>query len=368
MKFPQLIIETNENFKETTLFPWLLKSSNNVIIKYDAIPIKENNKQYIVSLNFPYNYNFINIESNGNIFKVNLIHSSNELNLAIYSCEGYNDISYNLSNLKYKIPKSVFSDYYLSNHDTPNKIKHIDYHFYNFLSPYLPPQAYLLVQSESTYIGSILYNNSSNNIYGILFDTKDNHIVIPSIAIKRLFDCLETGFKYSNFFADYKLINNPITSGIKIIKSYYKNILTDDVIVDINNLMILNGKINYLKINEWVPIEVYLWYEWLPSMKIDVKCYKNSIYYHKYIPFIDFNNMLKIPFTNNKKESKVMRLTFDLLEYLYEKNIILKNDLVDKYLSEPYEENNLIIDFDEELIGRKYLEPTEITNINIVEN
>jgi hypothetical protein len=78
--------------------------------------------------------------------------------------------------------------------------------------------------------------------------------------------------------------------------------------------------------------------------------------------------MLKIPFTNNKKESKVMRLTFDLLEYLYEKNIILKNDLVDKYLSEPYEENNLIIDFDEELIGRKYLEPTEITNINIVEN
>ena len=54
--------------------------------------------------------------------------------------------------------------------------------------------------------------------------------------------------------------------------------------------------------------------------------------------------------------------------YLYEKNIILKNDLVDKYLSEPYEKNIITIDFNEQLLGRKYLEPTELTEFNIVEN
>ena len=378
MRFPQLVIETNENYKETTLFPWIPKSTSNILIKYDAIPIKydkddskgnnENSRQYIVTLNFPFNYNYIHLEHDGNIFKVKLIHSSNELNLALYSCDKFSDISYMLNDLKYKIPKTVFSDFYFSNSDSPQKIKHIDYHFQNFLSPYLPQQAYLLVQSEPSFAGSILYNVSTNNIYGILYETQEQHIVIPSVAIRRLFDGINTDFKYSNFFADYKTINNVITSGIKMVKTYYYDIKKDEVVVDINNLMILNGKINYQKINEWVPIEVYLWYEWLPGMNMKLNCYNKGKYYEKSLPFIDFSERLNIPMTNYKKDSKIMKLSYDILEYLYEKNIILKNDLVDKYLSEPYEKNIITIDFNEEILDRKYLEPTEITEFNIVEN
>ena len=126
MKILQLVIETNENYQETSLFPWLQKSSTNIIVRYDAIPIKYLDKQYIIALAFPYKYNFIHLENTSDssttqnsseILKVNLIHSSNELNLAIYSCDKYTDFSYTINDLKYKVPSSKFNDYYFRNNE-----------------------------------------------------------------------------------------------------------------------------------------------------------------------------------------------------------------------------------------------------------
>ena len=45
MKFLKLLIETNENYKETTLFPWLPKSEKSIRIIYDAIPMTYLDKQ-----------------------------------------------------------------------------------------------------------------------------------------------------------------------------------------------------------------------------------------------------------------------------------------------------------------------------------
>ena len=171
MKILQLVIETNENYQETSLFPWLSKSQNNVIVRYDAIPIKYLDKQYIITLAFPYKYNFIHLENtsdllseqtasqnNSEIFKVNLIHSSNELNLAIYSCDKYTDFSYTINDLKYKIPSAKFNDYYFKNNDKLISIEHIDYYFANLDALNLPPLAYLKCQAEPTFIGSVLFS------------------------------------------------------------------------------------------------------------------------------------------------------------------------------------------------------------------
>jgi hypothetical protein len=220
--------------------------------------------------------------------------------------------------------------------------------------------AYLKCQSKSAYIGSVLFNKSTKSIYGILFTTYDNHIVIPSIAIKRLLDGINTDFKYSNFYCDYKIYNNTVSSGIKIINTFYDSIKKNNLILDINNGMIINGKIKYSKINEWVPIEVYMWYEWLPSTNISLTIYnkgfQNTI---KNLPFINFKDMLNIPFRNTNVSSKIMQLSYELIDYFYDKNVILSSDKIDKYLENPFNKIKLEIDVTEDLISKNYEEPTE---------
>ena len=71
----KLVIETYENYRETFLFPWLAKSPNKAVLKYDLIPIKYDDKKYLISLAFPYKYNYIHLEYNDEIFKVNFITS-----------------------------------------------------------------------------------------------------------------------------------------------------------------------------------------------------------------------------------------------------------------------------------------------------
>jgi hypothetical protein len=387
MKILQLVIETNENYQETSLFPWLQKSQKNVIVRYDAIPIKYLDKQYIITLAFPYKYNFIHLENtsdllseqtasqnNSEIFKVNLIHSSNELNLAIYSCDKYTDFSYTINDLKYKIPSAKFNDYYFKNNDKLISIEHIDYYFANLDALNLPPLAYLKCQAEPTFIGSVLFNLSNQSIYGILQTTTDHHIVIPAISIKRLLDGINTGFQYSNFFCDYKLHNNLIQNGIKIVNSQYSNLHKNDIVLDINNNMIIRGNIRYPRINEWVPIEVYMWYEWLPNTTIRLNMHSNI---ELLLPFINYNKIMSIPMynTNNYIETpnsttKLILITFQLLKYFYNNNVILRNNVLDEYLLNPYnsdtnEYKQLYIELDEKLLTKKYLEPTEYTDFII---
>ena len=383
MKILQLVIETNENYQETSLFPWLSKSQNNVIVRYDAIPIKYLDKQYIITLAFPYKYNFIHLENeqtasqnNSEIFKVNLIHSSNELNLAIYSCDKYTDFSYTINDLKYKIPSAKFNDYYFKNNDKLISIEHIDYYFANLDALNLPPLAYLKCQSDPTFIGSVLFNLSNQSIYGILQTTTDHHIVIPAISIKRLLDGINTGFQYSNFFCDYKLYNNLIQNGIKIVSSQYSNLHKNDIVLDINNNMIIRGNIRYPRINEWVPIEVYMWYEWLPNTTIRLNMHNNS---ELLLPFINYNKIMHIPtYTNNYIETsdsttKLIQISFQLLKYFYNNNVILRNNVLDEYLLNPYNSDTneckrLYIKLDEELFTKKYLEPTEYSDFSILNN
>jgi len=389
MKILQLVIETNENYQETSLFPWVPKSCTNIIVRYDAIPIKYLDKQYIITLAFPHKYNFIHLENtyessseqtvsqnNPEILKVNLIHSSNELNLAIYSCDKYNDFSYTINDLKYKIPSNKFNDYYFRNNDKLISIEHIDYYFTNLDALNLPPLAYLKCQSDPTFIGSVLFNLSNQSIYGILLTTTDHHIVIPSISIKRLLDGINTGFQYSNFLCDYKLFNNLIQNGIKIINSQYSNLHKNDVVLDINNNMIIRGNIRYPKINEWVPIEVYMWYEWLPNSTIKLNMYNNI---ELLLPFINYNKIMAIPnYTNNyidklNSTTKLIQISFQLLKYFYNNNVILRNNVLDEYLLNPYnlnttEHKQLYIELDEKLLTKKYLEPTEYTDFSIINN
>lgn len=362
MNLSTIVIETCENYKDVTLFPWIKNSEVNVLIKFDAIPIKYMDKQYMISLNFPYKYNYIHLENNSNIFKVHLIHSSDELNLSLYLCEKYIDFSYTLNDLRYKIPCNNYTDYKFNNHDD-FEINHIDYYFKNLLSDYLPPMAYLKVQSEQPLSGSVLYNKSNNTIYGILFCTFDDHIVIPSIAIKRLIEGIATNFQYSNFYADYELYGTSFTSGIKILKSNYLN-LPKGVIIDINNMMIINGKIKYTKINEWVPIEVYLWYEWFPNTSLVIKrpTKTNNIIE---LPFINFKNFLNIPI-KDRSSSKIMKLSYELLDYFYDKNMIISNPEIDEYIMNPYKKKELKVDVDEKAIMIKYMEPTKYTELQIV--
>ena len=216
MNFAKIIIETSANYRETTLFPWIPDSDEKIIVKLDAIPIRYLDKQYLIALSFPYRHNYIHLENNNDIFKINLIHNSDELNLALYSCKDYNGFAYTLNDLKYKIPNNKFDDFKFSDQDID--INHIDYYFKNFLSDYLPPMAYLKVQSDQPSSGSVLYNKSNNTIYGILYCTVQDHIVIPSVAIKRLIEGIDTNFQYSNIYADYELYGSSFTSGIKITK------------------------------------------------------------------------------------------------------------------------------------------------------
>ena len=357
MLIPRLVIETYENFKEITLFPWFKKSEKILTINYDLIPFKINNKNYFVSLAFPYKYNFIHLEYNSNIFKVNLIHSSNELNIALFQSDEYNGPTFTVNDLKYRIPNKDFKDFYFNNNNSV--ITHIDYYFKNFNSDNLPPFAYLNVQSDSAYIGSTLMNKSTNTIYGILMTTYDNHIIIPSVAIKRLLDGINKGFKLTNLFIDYKLSEK--NNSIIVLKSKYSSIKVNTNISHIDNNMILNGKIKYNKINEWVPIESYLWYEWLPGNSLLISKKKKNISVS--LPFIDYNIMCKIPYISVNESSKNIKLSFELLEYFYNKNIILSNKKMDQKLLDPYENNDITLEIDDSIITSKYEEPTEI-NIN----
>jgi hypothetical protein len=365
MNFAKIVIETSANYRETTLFPWIPESDEKILVKLDAIPIKHMDKQYLVALSFPYKHNYIHLESNKNIFKVNLIHNSDELNLALFSCKDYNDFTYTLNDLKYKIPNNKFDDFKFNDQDNID-INHIDYYFKNFLSDYLPPMAYLKVQSDQPSSGSVLYNKINNTIYGILYCTVEDHIVIPSVAIKRLIEGIPINFKYSNFYADYELYGSSYTSGIKIFKSNYPNLSKKDIIIDINNMMIIKGKIKYTKINEWVPIEVYLWYEWFPNTSLVLKksTKTNNIIE---LPFINFKDILNIPI-KDRSLIKNMKLSYELLDYFYEKNMIISNPEIDEYIMNPYKKKELIVSVDEKAIMTKYIEPTEYTELNIIDD
>lgn len=366
----KLVIETFENYREIFLFPWLPKSSNKAILKYDILPIKYEDKQYFISLAFPYKYNYIHLEYNDDIFKVNLIHCSNELNLAIYECNKYEGKFYSINDLKYRIPLDRFEDFAFKNNSSLVSIKHIDYCFKNFDSELLPPLAYLSVQSDPVYTGSILYNMSNDSIYGILQTTYDTHIVIPSITIKRLLDGIKTEFKYSNFYCDYGLNNNIIASGVSVIKSQYTELKEKDIIIDIDDLMIINGKIKYSKINEWVPIEVYMWYEWLPNMTKKIKIQKKkgkSI--EKILPFINYSSIINIPIREEALDgSKNIKLTFELLNYFYERKVILNNKKITESLLNPYNKAKLTLCLDDSIISTKYEKPTSIESFEVVSN
>jgi hypothetical protein len=101
-----------------------------------------------------------------------------------------------------------------------------------------------------------------------------------------------------------------VESGIKINDSKYGNIVSQEVISQIQDLKIINGNINYNKIDECVPIEVYMWYEWLPTTFMQINTYYKGTFTTKNIQFIDYRDVLKIPIFNPEENTKIKRLTF----------------------------------------------------------
>jgi len=369
MMFPQLVIKTCENYKDVTMFPFIQKSDKRIINSYDVIPILYEEQKYFISIAFPYIHEQKHLQISSphdedptNIYAINLIHQSDELNLSLYKCAEYQGKFYTLDDLKYKIPKDDFEAFKFLNNkeDRTININHIDYIFKNFDHDLLPPFAYLVCQSEITYDGSILFNISNNSIYGIVKKTLsqdttfDTQLVIPSLAIKRLLDGLKTNFKYSNFFCEYELYSSKLVeSGIKINDSKYGNIVSQEVISQIQDLKIINGNINYNKIDECVPIEVYMWYEWLPTTFMQINTYYKGTFTTKNIQFIDYRDVLKIPIFNPEENTKIKRLTFRLMEYFADKNIIITNDKISEAITNPYDSSEIYLDINEDLINNK---------------
>jgi hypothetical protein len=352
---PSIIIETNRNYEQTTLFPWIEKEEL-TIITFDAIPIKYMNKNYIVSYSFPYMYNKIFMKTTNGVHKIDLIHLSAELNLSLFSCPTYDEHFYSISDLKYKIPRDKFDDFYFNNESNPINVKHIDYYFDNLNAPNLPPIAYLKCDSESVPIGSILIKLES--IYGIKHE--NDNLVISALSIKKLLDGINVNFQYGNLACNYKLSEEK--SGIIITESYEDNINVDDIITDMDDLHIIRGNVTYNKIDEAVPIEIYLYYEWNP--KTSIKLFfgnKQPIN----LEFKDFRSIINIPILH-EKSSSVMKVSYQLLHYFYKNNIILRNEKVDEYLMNPYKMISLMIEVNEELIIQKYEESVEITNFKII--
>ena len=329
--------------------------------------LKYEGKNYFIALSFPYKYDEIHLQISSphedeptNIYAINLIHQSDELNLSIFTCDHYEGSFFSLDDLKYKIPKDNFNDFKFLNNkeDRLININHIDYIFKNFDHDLLPPFAYLLSQSETIYNGAILFNVLNKSIYGIVKKTMSKNatlntqIVIPSIAIKRLLDGLTTNFKYSNIFCEYELYSSKLVeSGIKINNSLYDNIVPNEVISQIQDLKIINGNINYNKIDECVPIEVYMWYEWLPTTYIQINTYYKGTFATKNMQFIDYKELLKIPYSNQNEDTKIKRLTFRLMEYFAEKNIILDNESIDNAIINPFNTPKVYLDISEELLN-----------------
>ena len=352
--FPSIIIETNKNYEQTTLFPWM-KKEESITIKLDAIPIKHMNKNYIVTYSFPYMYNTIYLNSNSGVHKIDLIHLSAELNLSLFSCQTYDEHFYSVSDLKYKIPRDKFDDFYFNNESNPINVKHIDYSFVNLYDDTLPPFAYLICESEIAEIGSVLIK--LNSIYGIKH--QHDNLVISSLSIKRLLEGVDINFKFSNLLCNYVL--NEEKSGIIITESYENDINVGDIITEIDNNHIILGKISYNKIDEVVPIEVYLNYEWNPKTLINITFNNKSPIK---LEFKDVRSVINIPILHNDS-SRIMKVSFQLLHYFYKNNIILRNEQLDEYLMNPYKTIPLMIEVNDELIIQKYEEPNENTNFKI---
>jgi hypothetical protein len=73
---------------------------------------------------------------------------------------------------------------------------------------------------------------------------------------------------------------------------------------------------------------------------------------------------------NNNSVKNTVQITFQLLKYFYNNNVILRNNTLDEYLLNPYNSNTkeckqLYIEIDEKIIKKKYLEPTEYTDFVI---
>jgi len=372
MDFPQLIINTCENYKDVTFFPIRIEKSRQLIsLTFDMIPIEYLEKKYFISLSFPFYYDKLHLKDQEKIYSINLIHQSDELNLSLFTCDEYNGIFYTLEDFKYTIPKDKFDDFKFVNNIEKKliDITHIDYIFENFNNQMLPPFAYLQCQTESFYHGEILVNVINKSIYGIVDSRPFNTaIVIPSITIKRLFNGLSTNFEYTNFYCNYELYESVLNSGIKIINSEYDNIRTDEVISKIEHIiphkpiinLIMhhindNIFIHYDKINEYVPIEVYMWYEWLPTTVISLETYYMGSFGKKYMKFIDYKHILNIPISNeiDYTQSKVKRLTYRLIEYFTEKNIILDNQYIKDLMDSPYKQTKIYLDINNDLINLK---------------
>jgi hypothetical protein len=74
---------------------------------------------------------------------------------------------------------------------------------------------------------------------------------------------------------------------------------------------------------------------------------------------------------NNNSVTKTVQITFQLLKYFYNNNVILRNNALDEYLLNPYNSNTnehkqLYIELDEKILTKKYLEPTEYNDFSIV--
>jgi hypothetical protein len=333
-----------------------MKKEDTIAVTFDAIPIKYMNKNFIVSYSFPYMYEKIYLRSTKGVHKLDLIHLSAELNLSLFSCQTYDEHFYSISDLKYKIPRDKFDDFYFNNESYLIDVKHIDYYFDNIHAPNLPPIAYLRCESNVPTIGSILIKFES--IYGIKHE--NDNLVISSLSIKKLLDGINVNFQYGSLACNYKLSEGK--SGIIITESYEDNINVDDIITDIDNLHIIRGNILYNKIDEAVPIEIYLYYEWEPNTLIKLLFdNKQSID----LEFKDFRSIINIPILH-ESSSYIMKVSFQLLNYFYKNKIILRSEKLDEYLMNPYIHNDLMIEINEQLIIQKYEELTEITNFKII--
>lgn len=199
-------------------------------------------------------------------------------------------------------------------------------------------------------------------------DTEIEIIIIPSYTLIQTIKLIKNN-KLNNIW-------NKIEDG-KIISNYnnfnYKKIMIGDTITKLNNNDVINGEINIKSLNINVPIQTYIWYNQYENKqskffitiertinicRIDQTNQYISLtveYPYKDIDTImplyfnhnieTFSNKIKHPKEFNEYDVTYQNLSFELIDYLTENDIYIKNNFINIIFNDPFNHkiNSVII-------------------------
>jgi hypothetical protein len=277
-----------------------------------------------------------------------------------------NTTVYNLSHFNYNI-HSIKTNYYVSiNKEDTNKcinLNNLEYDTIDAIHSKLPKiliiSAYLENDLHADIIcpGNIVessINCQNSKFIGIVshieLDDQNKYkiIIIPSYVIAQYLLNIQNK-NVTNIWCDINE-NNVVT---KVYKNSKSNIKVGDIINKVNDQLVIKGLVYIKKLNIYVPLQTYLWYhqydkkyKYIYYLNITRNCIKSNISYD----YITINDILAINFNHNvsfteyyfKQKSnlykiKLQNISYELIDYLVDKNIVIGNDYIDTIFENPFD-------------------------------